>query len=207
MAHNPTPTGPGAHSDQCQLSDRRNSGRIGRTPGTPELITGAVGLAASGPAGRPDRHAFGELDELLGAVAEANGVGPRDDHRVLGGGRGDGPADQRQLFQGDVARPALDEGGVAGTAGYQEPDALDIGRHVRNTRRQPGVLDHVADDLGARPDGEHDQVVPEDSIIASMLHADDPLSSELILGNVKVIIGSGLNEPRGTRSASLRTRC
>jgi cytochrome P450 len=37
---------------------------------------------------------------------------------------------------------------------------------------------------------------PDDSIISSMLHADDPLSYEQILANVKVVIGGGLNEPR-----------
>jgi cytochrome P450 len=37
---------------------------------------------------------------------------------------------------------------------------------------------------------------PDGSIISSMLHADDPLSRDEIRGNVKVIIGGGLNEPR-----------
>jgi cytochrome P450 len=37
---------------------------------------------------------------------------------------------------------------------------------------------------------------PDESIISSMLHADDPLSHEQILANVKVVIGGGLNEPR-----------
>jgi len=38
--------------------------------------------------------------------------------------------------------------------------------------------------------------LPDESIIASMMHAADPLSREEIAANVKVIIGGGLNEPR-----------
>lgn len=37
---------------------------------------------------------------------------------------------------------------------------------------------------------------PNESLVSCMLHADDPLSPEEIAGNVKVIIGGGLNEPR-----------
>jgi cytochrome P450 len=37
---------------------------------------------------------------------------------------------------------------------------------------------------------------PDHSVISAMLHADDPLSEAQIGGNVKVMIGGGLNEPR-----------
>lgn len=37
---------------------------------------------------------------------------------------------------------------------------------------------------------------PDESLVSCMLHAADPLSPEEIAGNVKVIIGGGLNEPR-----------
>lgn len=37
---------------------------------------------------------------------------------------------------------------------------------------------------------------PDHSVISSMMHADDPLTEAQIRGNVKVIIGGGLNEPR-----------
>ncbi|MCS2166127.1 cytochrome P450 [Scandinavium manionii] len=37
---------------------------------------------------------------------------------------------------------------------------------------------------------------PDPSLISSMLHADNPLSRDEIVANVKVIIGGGLNEPR-----------
>ena len=37
---------------------------------------------------------------------------------------------------------------------------------------------------------------PDPSVISSMMHARDPLTEAQIRGNVKVIIGGGLNEPR-----------
>ena len=37
---------------------------------------------------------------------------------------------------------------------------------------------------------------PDDSVISSMMHAADPLTEAQIRGNVKVLIGGGLNEPR-----------
>lgn len=37
---------------------------------------------------------------------------------------------------------------------------------------------------------------PDHSVISSMMHADDPLTVAQIRGNVKVVIGGGLNEPR-----------
>jgi cytochrome P450 len=37
---------------------------------------------------------------------------------------------------------------------------------------------------------------PDHSVISSMMHADDPLTTAQIRGNVKVVIGGGLNEPR-----------
>jgi cytochrome P450 len=49
----------------------------------------------------------------------------------------------------------------------------------------------------------HFESHPDQSIISSMMHAADPLSREEISGNVKVIIGGGLNEPRDAIAAAL----
>jgi cytochrome P450 len=49
----------------------------------------------------------------------------------------------------------------------------------------------------------HLRTHPDESLISCMLHADDPLSREEIGGNVKVIIGGGLNEPRDAITTAL----
>lgn len=41
---------------------------------------------------------------------------------------------------------------------------------------------------------------PDPSVVSSMMHAKDPLTLEQIKGNIKVLIGGGINEPRDALS-------
>lgn len=75
---------------------------------------------------------------------------------------------------------------IDGSGNYGDDPAV----WARSERAVAGIDAAVADAVGFLR--EH----PDESIISSMLHADDPLSYEQILANVKVVIGGGLNEPR-----------
>ena len=73
-----------------------------------------------------------------------------------------------------------------GTGNYQnDPEIWE--RAERAGREVDEMLQDVIPYLRTNPDH---------SIISSMLYAADPLNDEEIAGNVKVIIGGGLNEPR-----------
>lgn len=74
-------------------------------------------------------------------------------------------------------------------------DDAEIWRRSEDATR---AIDAALDDAIA-----HLRQHPDDSLISCMLHAADPLSRSEIGGNVKVIIGGGLNEPRDAIATAL----
>ncbi|MEV7392996.1 cytochrome P450 [Streptomyces sp. NPDC091215] len=68
--------------------------------------------------------------------------------------------------------------------------ADDPGIWLRAEEATRAIEDAVAETAGAVRD------TPDGSVISSMVHAADPVSSTEIQNNVKVVIGGGVNEPR-----------
>lgn len=75
---------------------------------------------------------------------------------------------------------------IDGAGNYADDPAV----WQRCDRAVSGIDDAITESMAVL------RMQPDPSVISSMMHASDPLTEAQIRGNVKVIIGGGLNEPR-----------